>query len=823
MDNRELSVEQRLMCEGCRYMYNEQIAELTQQGAIKQEIMYRLHEKTNFIYEIIGENGCGKTTLINELKRVWLNMSHGVVLTLKAPVHNPVNNYEIFENLVVETEQRTECLKDILVETLKEIPYVGNLLSSITTELINYDERKKQQLNDDLKEELIVKKLNSYIKGKEVLFLCFNFEIWDFKSRNLLINMILHKSIEKYAEHIYYLVENTQSYFSSSMQFYKSFYLTGIERENINDVMRIFNPSINLTQEQQERLYNLTRGNLELLKECSILSLVREENEEIENIIRRSISKKTEAVSDVLSLLKQVAFIGQDVNSILLNHFSDLQEEQYDDALDVSIQLEYLKENEDCISFVKNFLYNYYRKSFCSNRKYYIRLSKCLRLLYPSRYDMQFQYLYRGGMKESARTNLFLFLIQYYRENNCEYNISQTTYRELLEGGDFLVFQHLCQAYRLYKYKQYAQAEAVLDEVYTNKIEFRFEIHYLHALITTNMCNSSYRFREQIDILQQYNTDDFKESYPEMYIRNYMILVEFYAELEQEEHVRRCLKEINHFFSQHISTDFQMNCYEQCFKMKANAFYKIEIAYNYTKKAYQFFERKIYENTYLSKFYIALLNHSANEIVIGNYKEAYDLLLKAHNLTSSYKYLQCIHEDVLINNMAISGFFLGCHSEEECIRALEIIVDKKLNTADIALIRSNLAVFYTLIEKYDVAVSILSGLYEEIEYNDDIDMYYQYYILNNYGILLWLRNDERAKSILEKSFSICPWSQDVAYFNARTSGIRQVINFLTPEKLLSENSWQNHLYTVKPKTVGSAWKFWSSLMIFSELQIWSDY
>lgn len=804
-------------------MYNDVIAKLTGQDLIKQEIMYRLHENTNFVYEIIGETSCGKTTLINNIKNNWKEISKGVVLSLCAPHYIPANDYDVFKKLIVEKEHNIEIIKNILLESFKDIPYAGNSISSITSELLVSQNKKAFSSDDEAKEELFIKKISSYTNGKDVLFLCYDFEKWDFKSRNLLVNIISQKKIKNVSRNVYFLIESTQNVFRGNIREHKIFSLKKIKLDNIAEIIKLFNPEITLTLEQEKQLYEITDGNLDLLKECSTLPFVYEKNRDIDTIIEKSICKKTDSADNVLRLLKQAAFIGKDVKSILLKNFSDLQDEQYNDALDTSIELEYLQEKSDNISFVKLYLYNHYCKCFSKSRKYYLRLSKCLNLLYPSRYDIQFQYFFRGGLEEKAKMYLFLFLIQYYRENNIKYNIGQTIYNCLLEGDAFEVCQQICNAYKFYKSKQYEKAEEILELICNTKIEFRFEIHYLQALIATNKYNNTDKFQEQIDILQQYTTDDFKENYPEMYIRNYMMLVEFYAELGLNESVRLCLKEINIFFGKHINTDSQIVCYEQCFKMKANAFYKIELAYNYTKKANQFLRNELYKNAFLSKYYISLLNHSANEIVIGEYEEAYKLLTEAHYLATNNSYLECIHEDVLVNNMVICGFFLGYYTPKECIDTLESIIDKNLDIAATVLMQSNLAIFYTIKGAYDIALSVLSKLYEGMMYEETIDTYYQYYITNNYGILLWLKNDNKAMTILEKSFGFCPWNQDVAYFKARIDNIKYLTENLKPEDLLIDNSWLNYLYLQKSNTVGKAWKFWSSLMIFSELQIWSDY
>lgn len=804
-------------------MYNNVIAKLTGQDIVKQEIMYRLYEHTNFVYEIVGETGSGKTTLINEIKNTWRAISEDVVLSLCAPNHIPADDYGVFNKLVIEKEQLTNSVKNILIESTKDIPFVGNSLSSITSELFEYQDKRKSSSFNETKEEIFLKKIQSYIDGKDVLILCYDFEKWDFRSRNLLINIISNNRIKRNSKNVYFLIESTENVFSEKIQEHKVFSLKNIEFDNVIEIFKIFSSEINLTSEQQKQLYYITNGNLDLLKECSSLPYISEQKIDIGNIIEQKIYKKTNSVTDVLNLLKQVAFIGQDVKAILLKHFSDLKEEQYEDALDISIKLEYLKEKSENISFVHTYLYNYYSRCFNNNRKYYYKLSKCLNLLYPSRYDIQFQYLFRGGIEQKAKIFLFLFLIQYYRENNAEYNIEQTIYKCLLDDDDFEVCNQICVAYKFYKIKQYDKAEEILDLIYDTRLEFRFEIHYLQALIATNKHNSTDKFQEQIDILLQYTTEDFRDNYPEMYIRNYMILVEFYAELNLKEFVRQCIKEINIFFTKHVNTDSQIACYEQCFKMKANAFYKIEIAYNYTKKANQFLKRDGFKNKYLSKYYISLLNHSANEIVLGEFEKAYKLLVEAHQLAISNPHLEYIHEDVLINNMVICGHVLGQYTMEECIKALEMISNKHSDAVATILIQSNLSIFYTINGDYDDAYLLLSKLYESMKYNDLIDVYYQYYITNNYGILLWLKNDNNALTILEKSYNLCPWTYDAAYFNARIDKIKSLIKNLEPEDVMASNNWMNYLYVQKPNTVGKAWKFWSSLMILSELQIWSDY
>jgi len=155
---------------------------------------------------------------------------------------------------------------------------------------------------------------------------------------------------------------------------------------------------------------------------------------------------------------------------------------------------------------------------------------------------------------------------------------------------------------------------------------------------------------------------------------------------------------------------------------------------------------------------------------------------------------------------------------------LESVMPRNSEAADYILLQNNMATFYAMERQFDKALSICSVLYQKIEFNDDIDDYYRYYIINNYGILLWIdQKQTQAVDMLSKAFSLKPLPRDSAYFKARAQKILSLVNNISPIALLSREDWNHVIYKENPNVVGQAWKFWSSLLLFSELQIWSDF
>ena len=206
----------------------------------------------------------------------------------------------------------------------------------------------------------------------------------------------------------------------------------------------------------------------------------------------------------------------------------------------------------------------------------------------------------------------------------------------------------------------------------------------------------------------------------------------------------------------------------------------------------------------MRQYYLSSLNHSANEIVFGNFQKAYEMLLIAQNIVCQKVYLKNIHEDILLNNTTISAFFCKIYSAADCISILESVIDRISEAADYALIKNNIATFYALNGQFDIALSICFSPYQKIEFNDN-------------------QQQGQAASILSKAFSLNPLPKDQAYFKARAQKILLLIENISVESILNNKEWNCFLYKENPNIIGQAWKFWSSLLLLSELQIWSDF
>lgn len=809
-------------------IYNNKIGEITGQSKIKQEILYAIHNEKYTVFQIVGGAGSGKTTLSDIIARDFLSQYRGNIFYINPAYQEVPEDYSTFKVLLHQNNQDKKRILNIFEEIAKDIPHFGNSLSALITQVIS-----AKLLKEDIgstfaeSEQFIVSILQKYQKDADILYICNSYELWDFKSQQLLLHLIEYMRDSDIKNKICFIINSRIKLTKLKKTNIKYKYLNKIEIDSLAEVVSQFNSRLHLNGEQIEQINSLTDGNLELIKECANLfdSKVVSVNMDFYDILKSHIKSMIPQESDALLLmLKEMAFIGEGTDKRFLSHFVSTEPEMYESLLGKAIQLSLLSEKQYFIAFAQKYVYSILQKMLYKDRKYYHRVVDCINILYPSRYDLQMIYLYRGEIFYEADRIFFIYLISFYRENNKEYDLDNEAESRLSQNDLYPIYLKICEAYKFYKRKKYREAENTLALLVTADIAFRFEIDYLQALITTNKYNTAEEYSERIDKLQPYIDNEFKKMYPEMYMRAQMILIELYAEIDHEKEMRNSLSEIMKYFARYSSTDKQIQCYEYCFKMKANAYYKIEVAERETQAALNYFKNNDNKQRYISKYYLALLNHAANKIVLGQYDDSSSLLHEAYCVALQYPHIKTLHEDILLNNIIISGFCSHKYSAEECAKAMDKVLKGVQDQADFILLKSNLAVFKALSGSYESAIDCLAILYNKIQFNDDIDDYYRYFVLNNYGILLWIIGQkQKSTPILNDAFLLNPLPRDHSYFKARANSIRLLIEEKCASDIMQNDNWNQYLFHENPNIVGSAWKFWSSLLLLSELQIWSDY
>ena len=392
--------------------YNETIARIIGQDLIKQQILDSMQNEKFSVFEIIGIEGCGKKTLSNHISDIWIKQYGVMVYTLNATYYKITEDYSSFKTLIIQNKKTKNLLLNIFCEAAKEIPYIGSSISTIVSELIKYNTSAETSNEYVDREHFIISEIHKHAKNKPMLFICNDFDMWDLKSQQTLSALIKYESNNIYNKS-FFILNTTHILESFPDNYLQKRYLEMVSSADLQEIISQFNSQIQLSGEQTTRLFELTKGNLELIKEC--ISLFDKNEIKIGktfyNIIENHLNYISDDAENVLEFLKQVAFIGNTVDSRLLKIFIDKEKIlSYEDILDEALRISYLEEENYKISFVKQYIYSILKEAYKS-RKYYSRLLDCLKILYPSKYDLQMQYLYRGNLNNEADKMFFIYLI----------------------------------------------------------------------------------------------------------------------------------------------------------------------------------------------------------------------------------------------------------------------------------------------------------------------------------------------------------------------------------------------------------------------------
>ena len=806
---------------------NEKIAKYTGQAEICREIMESINKGKTFIIE--ADSGRGKTELCKYIKNKIEANEEWIVLVLSAAEnidHEPLIPF--FDALSNCDNFPENIIKNILTTGSTDIPFVGNTISSILDvafDSINISLKNHKTLEYfNEQEQYILKIIKTLIKNCNTVFICEDIDKWDDSSVRLL-NLLVNQKLDNTSfERINYILTASILPKAINLSSRKIYHLTDIKKCDLEIILNELNPYMVYDNQTLALIYTITGGNLQLIIDCCDIAnciATCQPHSSFYDIIKRRIENSSLSHEQVIKLLQLASVIGIKFKKTLLKRFSETEIFDFDNTLSESTQLEILNDDTKNIFFSHKLLRDCFYKSLGENKyKYHLQLEKSLNDIIPSLYKVRAYNLFYGLDYNNAAKLYVIYLIEYLRKHGSAILLQGQLYEELKNHKYFDFYKEMNSAYISYFNGEFAEAYSKVEMLENDEIEFSFEIDYLYALICTNKHYSISEFKYGVERLKKWDYEKFKVSFPEMWLRASMLLLDFEFEMNIQPEGENRLQEMRRMLDQKSSTDSVMRNRKYDLFLKSNIYSKIEIAFYQTKKALDYYDLR--KNTDLYKYYIALLNHSGNELVLGEHKMAYEHTITAINMIKTFPNIAFLKQEVLINNHILSGYLFGIYSTTQCIDLLNRYKNKFDNFADELLINNNLVAFFILNKDFENALEISEELYNQVTLMDDTDSYYAYFIINNYMILQHLLgNSEQVSQLLNKLIVTIPLDKNKYYFQSRNNYIQRLIQN-NPIIDINDANWNDSLVIKYPKTIGKAWSFWGKLLLFSDLQIWSD-
>ena len=276
---------------------------------------------------------------------------------------------------------------------------------------------------------------------------------------------------------------------------------------------------------------------------------------------------------------------------------------------------------------------------------------------------------------------------------------------------------------------------------------------------------------------------------------------------------KRICKELTYYYTQKNYAPFaQKGLY--ALKRKWSALYSVERATQKTEDSVLYFRNGLYPSQYL----MALNNHAANLIVLGNYTEAIKYLNEAIGALQKFQAVR-VNRMYLLSNYCLCAVLSETLSPADVYKKLLPIMAQREFGDWTIIFQMNCAIYMALAGEIDRAEENLRTLEKvSLELCDD---YYLFYVYANLAAVLYLQGRRtEAVSLLRENCSKPPLlfkATEKTYLEERS---KKWISAMESVDIKDPKAFDTYLLDRHPPT--TQWAFIGRGFLYSDIQFWSE-
>lgn len=578
-------------------------------------------------------------------------------------------------------------------------------------------------------------------------------------------------------------------------------------------------------KESLNAIYAATNGHLALLKQVSLYYLRDHmglaSSEENNSIFLRSLlerrSLETESGDKIMQLLEALAAIGRSATIAELKcALNDI--ECINRVIDDAVELKLLSKESVCVSFLNDSIRELSKwHSRVNNKDFFKLYSRCLKKLRPSDYEKRALAEDLAGNHALSQELTGLHLIKLIRAGG-------TPDRMIDHPGVSSVVNDLSEAYRL---SFAGRNDAALRHIKGLKDYAVFpllgiEIKYAEftVLFKSNLIeNRNEALASLIGIIEICDTDEV-----EIWSRLMRLRIAFDSSLGHFNEARACYKEYKTKLLSRRSYDdsISKNLYE-CGLM-ADSFLEPDASHSVLVEAMHEVEKEVKKEKLenVSLLYKIYINLSGNEIILGMWPEARLMALKAIEFAQKFDFILFPNIGAAYNNYLLAIYFLKSEPIAKIIREYANVINDLQYDEDSILLQLNYAGLLLQAGNNREALHVFDRIPQADI--DAMDTYYAYYYYFNKAVTLYLSGSlELAHSVMDKLSEMvtnCSFTRQ-RYYQKHFIISRQLMQEESAHSSLQ--SMQESFAQVAPEYLSNNWKYYMSVYLFSDLQIWTQF
>lgn len=721
--------------------------------------------------------------------------------------------------------KRKQASKPLLPSIVKDITR-SDTAAAIVENIVN--ERHFPGVLNQYETELLVQMECAANGGIPVFSFC-GYPLFDINSQNLAVLLVSGLLNDDFP-----FLKNAKFLFvcegeDSSVAFQRikkmehmDIFLSDPQLVDMEEILAEISPELRLLPKELEKLFYLSGGRLSVLEILSRYlvskgqtSIDGSAHEVVDATLADRISHMGELGDTLESVLEFAANIGSTFYIPLLKQVVDAP--TCDLALRKSDQEYFTKCGQDSGKFVCREIWDFFYACPDENRKREIAYELERAVYYFDPYD----YLTRAHYLEQAENIREACELYFFSYNSIvqeglvpEAELENRITALSMQCGLKSYWGSLLQAYGAMDSFDYKSCVEILDHMggsLTTRLLLLKE--YLTGLCLHRLGNTLDHQREAMLSIQA-ATEYARNIEEGIWCDCQMILLSLLVNSDGDIYTaRRICKELTYYYTQKNYAPFaQKGLY--ALERKWSALYSVERAAQKTEDSVLFFRNGLYPSQYL----MALNNHAANLIVLGDFAEAMKYLNEAIGALQKYQAVR-VNRMYLLNNYCLCAVLSEELSPAEAYKKLLPIMNQREFGDWTIIFQLNCAIYMALAGEIDQAEENLRTLEKiSLELCDD---YYLFYVYANLAAVLYLQGRRtEAVSLLQKNCSKPPQlfkATEKTYLEERS---KQWISAMESVEIKDPKTFDTYLLNRHPHK--TQWAFVGRGFLYSDIQFWSE-
>ena len=797
-----------------------------------QSVANDILRKEYQVINLCGPSGTGKSWMLESVASALSEQKEkGVVVIM---LHGDAGAQTIHYAPLIQYLNNKNPWKKGVGAFIEGIPYLGpGLRHLVETKDIRHLGVKAKQINDNellsrfalfTRELLFINK-----KYNHIVLLCDDTHHFDNATISYLQGIVPffnHNSslfISIVASYNTSMFDGKPFVFSS--QHYRNVDLQYPSIEETSFILRDWNPDFLCTKESLDAVYAATNGHLALLEQVSLyylrdnkgLATSEDNNTDFLRGLLERRAQETESGDKIIQLLEALAVIGRSATIAELKcTLNDM--ECINRVINDAVELKLLFKDSLRVSFLSDSIRELSQwHSRLNNKEFFALYSRCLKKLMPSEYEKRAIAEELAGNHTQSQVLTGLHLIKLIRAGRVPDRI--------IDHSDVASFVNgLYEAYRLsFAGKNdvaLKQIRELRDFSHFPLLEIEIKYAEYTFLFKSNLIeNRNEAFASLSGIIDICDADEV-----EIWSRLMRLRIAIDSSLGNLENAKSCYKEYKNKLLSRKGYDKSVN--EILFEcgLMADSFYEPDASHTILMEIQREVEKEVLRENleYVPLYYRSSINLSSNEIVCGMWQEARIMALKAINIAQKYDFILFPNVGAAYNNYLLAIYFLKSEPIEIIKQEYAFVIDSLQYDEDSILLRMNY-----------VGLLLQAGSNKEALFEfdrisqadvDAMDTYYAYYYYFNKALTSYLSGRfELARSVMDKIYDMtknCSFTRQ-RYYQKHHTITRQLMLEESPYSSLQ--SMQESFARVLPEYLSNNWKYYMSVYLFSDLQIWTQF